>query len=70
MIQLRNLNIDPDLYRRTLPAGSVGAGRGMRWLRDELALRFPQLRFGYFNPAVRGLAPPRPRRMRARAPMQ
>ena len=53
MIQLRNLNIDPDLYRRTLPPGSVGRGRGMRWLRDELARRFPQLRFGYFNPAVR-----------------
>jgi pyruvate-formate lyase-activating enzyme len=54
LVQLRNLNIDPDLYRRALPRGSVGRGRGMRWLRDALAARFPKLRFGYFNPALRG----------------
>jgi pyruvate-formate lyase-activating enzyme len=53
MIQLRNLNIDPELYRRSLPPGSVGPGRGMRWLKDALAQRFPHLRFGYFNPAWR-----------------
>jgi hypothetical protein len=53
MIQLRNLNIDPDLYRASLPDGSLGRGRGMRWLRGALAKRFPRLRFGYFNPAVR-----------------
>jgi wyosine [tRNA(Phe)-imidazoG37] synthetase (radical SAM superfamily) len=52
LVQLRNLNIDPDLYRATLPPGSEGRGRGMRWLRDELAHRFPHLRFGYFNPAL------------------
>jgi pyruvate-formate lyase-activating enzyme len=52
LVQLRNLNIDPDLYRAALPPGSVARGRGMRWLRDELARRFPQLRFGYFNPAL------------------
>jgi pyruvate-formate lyase-activating enzyme len=52
-IQLRNLNLDPDLYRRALPRGTIRRGRGMRWLRDSLAARFPQLRFGYFNPPVR-----------------
>ena len=52
MIQLRNLNIDPELYRAALPAGVVQRGRGMRWLRDRLAKRFPSLRFGYFNPRV------------------
>jgi pyruvate-formate lyase-activating enzyme len=52
MIQLRNLNIDPDLYRAALPAGVVQKGRGMRWLRARLARRFPRLRFGYFNPAL------------------
>jgi pyruvate-formate lyase-activating enzyme len=52
-IQLRNLNLDPDLYRRALPRGTIRPGRGMRWLRDALAQRFPQLRFGYFNPPVR-----------------
>jgi pyruvate-formate lyase-activating enzyme len=52
MIQLRNLNIDPELYRRVLPAGAVAPGRGMRWLRDALAARFPHLRFGTFNPPL------------------
>jgi pyruvate-formate lyase-activating enzyme len=55
LVQLRNLNIDPELYRRVLPRGAVARGRGMRWLRDALAARFPRLRFGYFNP---GLRPP------------
>ena len=54
MIQLRNLNIDPDLYRSSLPEGLVRKGRGMRWLRAALARRFPKLRFGYFNPALEG----------------
>ncbi|MEN8161784.1 MAG: radical SAM protein, partial [Myxococcota bacterium] len=56
MIQLRNLNIDPDLYREALPRGAVQPGRGMRWLRSALAKRFPRLRFGYFNPAWGGAA--------------
>jgi hypothetical protein len=54
MIQLRNLNIDPDLYRASLPEAAVQPGRGMRWLRASLSRRFPRLRFGYFNPAVGG----------------
>src|SRR5262245_59682613 len=64
LVQPPNLTIDPDLYRRTLPRGSVARGRGMRWLRDALAARFPRLRFGYFNPArppggrIRAPAPP------------
>jgi pyruvate-formate lyase-activating enzyme len=56
MLQLRNLNIDPDLYRAALPPAALGKGRGMRWLRAALARRFPRLRFGYFNPAIRGEA--------------
>jgi len=52
LIQLRNLNIDPELYRASLPKGAVQPGRGMRWLRDRLAKRFSWLRFGYFNPRV------------------
>lgn len=50
MIQMRNLNIDPDLYARVLPAGTVRRGRGMRWLMAELRRRHPALAFGYFNP--------------------
>jgi pyruvate-formate lyase-activating enzyme len=56
MLQLRNLNIDPEIYRAALPVDALGKGRGMRWLRATLARRFPRLRFGYFNPAVRGSA--------------
>jgi pyruvate-formate lyase-activating enzyme len=52
MLQLRNLNIDPELYRAALPPEALGKGRGMRWLRATLARRFPSLRFGYFNPAL------------------
>jgi pyruvate-formate lyase-activating enzyme len=52
MLQLRNLNIDPELYRAALPPEALGKGRGMRWLRATLARRFPTLRFGYFNPAL------------------
>jgi pyruvate-formate lyase-activating enzyme len=52
MLQLRNLNIDPDLYRAALPPHAVGKGRGMRWLQAALTRRFPRLRFGYFNPAL------------------
>lgn len=50
LVQLRNLNIDPVLYRSLLPNGVGQHGHGMRWLRDRLAMRFPRLSFGYFNP--------------------
>jgi pyruvate-formate lyase-activating enzyme len=53
LVQMRNLNVDPELYRKALPRGTVRPGKGMRWLRDALGRRFPALRFGYFNPAVR-----------------
>jgi pyruvate-formate lyase-activating enzyme len=53
MVQMRNLNIDPELYRRTVPEGTVRPGRGMRWLMRELSARYPRLRFGYFNPSWR-----------------
>ena len=68
LVQLRNLNIDPDLYRRVLPRGAVARGRGMRWLRDALAARFPRLRFGYFNPSVRPKARAAPTGAQAAAP--
>jgi pyruvate-formate lyase-activating enzyme len=56
MIQMRNLNIDPDLYRRILPPGTVAGGRGMTWLKSRLEGEFPHLRFGYFNPKAPKLA--------------
>jgi len=50
LVQMRNLNIDPELYRRSLPAGSVREGMGIARFMRRLRERFPQLRFGYFNP--------------------
>ncbi|UCH84390.1 MAG: radical SAM protein, partial [Candidatus Latescibacterota bacterium] len=50
LIQLRNLNIDPELYARTLPKGSYRQGVGVRNFMRELGSQSPDLRFGYFNP--------------------
>jgi pyruvate-formate lyase-activating enzyme len=50
MIQLRNLNIDPELYPRALPPGAFGPGMGLDAFQRALVCRFPRLRFGYFNP--------------------
>lgn len=50
MIQLRNLNIDPELYAAAMPDGAFGPGMGLDAFQRELRRRFPRLRFGYFNP--------------------
>ncbi len=55
MIQARNLNLDPEVTIRALQlqelddSDSVGV---LTWL-DEVRARFPWVRIGYFNPAVR-----------------
>ncbi len=51
LIQMRNLNIDPELYRDRLPPGTVREGFGMGTFMRRVSERFPQLHFGYFNPA-------------------
>ncbi|MBD3237734.1 MAG: radical SAM protein [Candidatus Eisenbacteria bacterium] len=50
MVQLRNLNIDPELYRAQLPPGVAGAGVGLSAFLQELRRRAPHLQLGYFNP--------------------
>jgi wyosine [tRNA(Phe)-imidazoG37] synthetase (radical SAM superfamily) len=50
LIQMRNLNIDPELYPSILPEGSVSEGMGMKEFMSRLNARFPHLRYGYFNP--------------------
>ena len=52
MIQWRNLNIDPDLYLECLDREG-GPSLGMFHLLDRMKTRFPDLRHGYFNPALR-----------------
>jgi len=51
LIQMRNLNIDPELYRARMPAGTVKEGFGMREFMRHLSARFPRLHYGYFNPS-------------------
>jgi pyruvate-formate lyase-activating enzyme len=46
LIQMRNLNIDPDLY---LEAMGKGEGLGIPRMVEVLKKEFPRLQFGYFN---------------------
>ncbi len=50
LIQLRNLNIDPQLYLRELGEDAVDRPIGLIAAIHRLRARFPRLRFGYFNP--------------------
>ncbi|MEJ2719671.1 MAG: radical SAM protein [bacterium] len=50
LIQMRNVNIDPELYVRSLPSGVHEKGFGVRKFIHDLKENFPDLRFGYFNP--------------------
>jgi wyosine [tRNA(Phe)-imidazoG37] synthetase (radical SAM superfamily) len=51
LIQMRNLNIDPVLYRERLPSGSIREGFGIGEFMRRLSERFPHLHYGYFNPS-------------------
>ncbi len=46
LIQMRNLNIDPDLYLKTMGRGE---GMGISKMIDILRKEFHSLQFGYFN---------------------
>lgn len=50
LIQMRNLNIDPDAYLDVIGFDGRRGGFGIdAWMR-RVRERFPHLRFGYFNP--------------------
>jgi len=55
LIQWRNLNLDPELYVRTLGGAEAlidaGEALGIPALLSEIKGQFPAVRFGYFNPA-------------------
>lgn len=53
-IQLRNLNMDPEWYMRTLELQPDLKTHGIRNWLSLIKKRFPKLRFGYFNPPVNG----------------
>jgi len=50
LIQLRNLNMDPDWYLETVKYRPDTPPMGIRNWLAELKQLFPKLRFGYFNP--------------------
>lgn len=50
MVQLRNLNIDPEAYPRLLEGIQFGPGAGLVNFRKRLKRSCPGLEFGYFNP--------------------
>lgn len=52
LIQMRNLNIDPDWYEKELQIPAGEKALGIRTLMARLKKRFPHLRFGYFNPCL------------------
>ncbi len=53
MIQLRNLNIDPEFYIDVMAPTGLSRPIGIiKWLR-LLKKRFPEVRLGYFNPPLR-----------------
>ena len=52
LIQMRNLNIDPQWYLKSLSVPGTQKAMGiLQWMR-RLRDCFPDLRFGYFNPCL------------------
>ncbi|PHR30446.1 MAG: radical SAM protein [Desulfotalea sp.] len=51
-IQLRNFNMDPELYLKTLGLSEDTPCLGIRVWVSKLKQRFPSLKFGYFNPQI------------------
>jgi pyruvate-formate lyase-activating enzyme len=52
LIQMRNLNIDPEWYLERIGFEPDGETVGIRRFLQILGERFPDLRFGYFNPCL------------------
>lgn len=52
-IQLRNLNMDPEWYMRTLGIDQSIISMGMRQWLAKIRSDFPQLQLGYYNPSIR-----------------
>jgi len=49
-IQLRNLNLDPDMYMQLASPHIASPSMGLQHFRKRLAKASPHLGFGYFNP--------------------
>ncbi|MBU1419241.1 MAG: radical SAM protein [Proteobacteria bacterium] len=52
-IQLRNLNMDPEWYLRSIKFSTETPAMGMRQWLEKIKEEFPELQLGYYNPAIR-----------------
>ena len=52
MIQWRNFNIDPDWYLGKTGVAETGECMGVKQLMELIHDEFPEVKFGYFNPAI------------------
>ena len=52
LVQMRNLNIDPEWYLRGIGYRSCGRSIGMVEMMKRIRLSHPQVKFGYFNPCL------------------
>lgn len=51
-IQLRNLNIDPEMYLRSIESPADQPTHSVRHWLKSIKKAFPSLRFGYYNPCL------------------
>ncbi len=54
LIQWRNLNLDPEWYWEVSRRFSGGSPLGVASILERVRREFPAVRFGYFNPPLRG----------------
>lgn len=52
LIQMRNLNIDPEWVLREIGVPPGGKAMGVRRLMERMKNQFPDLRLGYYNPCL------------------
>jgi len=52
LLQLRNLNMDPHVYLEAIQFPQRDSAMGISKWHSEMKRNFPNLRFGYFNPAL------------------
>ncbi|MFW5906133.1 MAG: radical SAM protein, partial [Desulfobia sp.] len=52
-IQLRNLNMDPEVYLETVQHRPRKKPMGIRRWLEKMQTNFPDLGFGYFNPPLK-----------------
>ncbi len=53
LIQMRNINIDPEWYLKNIGFEPHESPLGLLKLMNEITSRFPTVKFGYFNPPVK-----------------